>query len=324
MAAIANLVHETSTSTGTGNLTLAAVNGKQRASTAFGTGDNGADNPVMFISNRSAAEWEVVPCYMSDADTLVRGTPLESSNSNAAVNFSAGIKDVCANVPAQYQIYAEGTPAQGDIIYRGASGWTRLAPGTSGYFLKTQGAAANPAWAALPTPGLVYLNSGSVSSAATLDIVLTSYTGYRGFTLRFANFRPASDGVKLAARVSTNGGTSYDSSSGNYKYANACTYAGGSGSSGVASNSATEIQIGDNIGNDANRGLTGTFELHRPDLTGAYPTLMWHCVMYNANDDFTSAVGGGMRLAAQDTDALRFFFASGNITSGEWSLYGYS
>jgi hypothetical protein len=35
MSAPANLVHETSVSTGTGNFTLAAQNGKQRFSRAF-------------------------------------------------------------------------------------------------------------------------------------------------------------------------------------------------------------------------------------------------------------------------------------------------
>lgn len=37
---------------------------------------------------------------------------------------------------------------QGSVLYRGASVWTALGPGTSGQFLKTQGAAANPVWAA--------------------------------------------------------------------------------------------------------------------------------------------------------------------------------
>jgi hypothetical protein len=36
--------------------------------------------------------------------------------------------------------------AQGDILYRNATVWTRLAAGTSGQVLKTQGAAANPIW----------------------------------------------------------------------------------------------------------------------------------------------------------------------------------
>jgi hypothetical protein len=38
--------------------------------------------------------------------------------------------------------------ARGDIAYRGASGWAVLAPGTNGFFLETQGAGADPIWAA--------------------------------------------------------------------------------------------------------------------------------------------------------------------------------
>ena len=36
---------------------------------------------------------------------------------------------------------------QGDILYRNATVWTVLAPSTNGFFLKTQGAGANPVWA---------------------------------------------------------------------------------------------------------------------------------------------------------------------------------
>ncbi|HEU4805003.1 MAG TPA: hypothetical protein VFS91_04225 [Nitrobacter sp.] len=36
---------------------------------------------------------------------------------------------------------------QGDIIYHNGAAWTDLAAGTSGHFLKTLGAGANPAWA---------------------------------------------------------------------------------------------------------------------------------------------------------------------------------
>lgn len=38
------------------------------------------------------------------------------------------------------------TGTQGAILFRGASAWTYLAPGIDGQLLKTQGAAANPAW----------------------------------------------------------------------------------------------------------------------------------------------------------------------------------
>ena len=107
MPAPANLVHETSTTTGTGNFTVAAVNGKQRVSTAFGTG--GSNVFDYFISNRDAAEYERGTGHMSGANTLVRDTVIESTNSNNAVNFSAGIKDVTNDVPAASQYRVGGT-----------------------------------------------------------------------------------------------------------------------------------------------------------------------------------------------------------------------
>lgn len=44
--------------------------------------------------------------------------------------------------------------AQGDVMYRGASVIERLAAGSSGQFLKTQGAAANPIWDSQAAVGL--------------------------------------------------------------------------------------------------------------------------------------------------------------------------
>jgi hypothetical protein len=42
--------------------------------------------------------------------------------------------------------WVSASVAQGDILYRGASGWARLAAGTNGQLLKTGGASANPSW----------------------------------------------------------------------------------------------------------------------------------------------------------------------------------
>lgn len=113
MPAPANLVHQTSTGTGTGNLTLVAVNGKQSFSDAFGTG--GSDVFDYFISNQDASEWERGTGSMSDATTLVRDTVIESTNSDAAVNFSAGTKDVTNDVPADNQITSEDNASAGEI-----------------------------------------------------------------------------------------------------------------------------------------------------------------------------------------------------------------
>jgi hypothetical protein len=103
MPAPSDLVHETTTSTGTGNLTLANENGKRSFNTAFGTG--GTDLFDYFISHRSAAEWERGTGHLSAASTFVRDTVLASSNAGAAVNFSAGTKDVTNDIPAASQVH---------------------------------------------------------------------------------------------------------------------------------------------------------------------------------------------------------------------------
>lgn len=127
----ANLVQQTTTGTGTGNLTLATVMGKRSFNAAFG---NGATTNVFnyFLSHRTAAEWEFGSGHMSDATTLVRDTVIESSNANAAVDFSVGTKDVSNDVPA-----AEQTPwetGDGKITLRTApsAGWIMADDGTFG------------------------------------------------------------------------------------------------------------------------------------------------------------------------------------------------
>lgn len=71
-----------------------------------------------------------------------------------------------------------GSAAQGDILYRGAATWTRLGAGTSGQFLKTQGAAANPVWATASGGG-----GGSAESIYEFDDFITneSTTQYKFF-----------------------------------------------------------------------------------------------------------------------------------------------
>jgi len=74
------------------------------------------------------------------------------------------------------------TTTRGDIIFRGASADQRLAAGTSGYFLKTQGSSADPVWAEINTSGHILsvtelLNSTrtSRSNSSNYDIVTGTF-----------------------------------------------------------------------------------------------------------------------------------------------------
>lgn len=72
-----------------------------------------------------------------------------------------------------------GSDAQGDVYYRSSGGAVaRLAPGTSGQFLQTQGAAANPIWAnasgkTLQAIGTSYSTAGSTGGTAYVDSGVT-------------------------------------------------------------------------------------------------------------------------------------------------------
>ena len=92
-------VKETSTTTGTGTLSLAgAVSGFQ----TFVAGIGNSNVTYYAIVNDSGTEFEIGIGTVTDAspDTLSRTTILESSNSDSAVDFSAGTKTVFCTLPA--------------------------------------------------------------------------------------------------------------------------------------------------------------------------------------------------------------------------------
>lgn len=67
-------------------------------------------------------------------------------------------------------IIADIGAVQGDILYRSSTAWTRLAPGTSGQVLQTNGAAANPSWVS-PRAQWLYTSADqtiTLNSAITL------------------------------------------------------------------------------------------------------------------------------------------------------------
>ena len=90
-------VKETTTTTGTGTVTLAgAVLGYQSFS-AIGN----ANSCYYTLAGQGTAEWEVgIGTYTSSGTTFSRDTVLASSNSGSLVNFSAGTKDVWCDYPA--------------------------------------------------------------------------------------------------------------------------------------------------------------------------------------------------------------------------------
>lgn len=89
---IADRVKETSTTTGTGNLTLLGAVAQFRALSAVLANN---DTSYYAAVGQSGTEWEVGLCtFVSATPAIARTTVFASSNAGALVNFSAGTKDI--------------------------------------------------------------------------------------------------------------------------------------------------------------------------------------------------------------------------------------
>ena len=100
MAYRADRVKDTTTTTGTGTITLAnsAPTGYQTFATAFGST---ASSVSYCIADQGGANWEVGIGRFNGTTSLSREIVYSSSNSNALVNFSAGTKDVFSTFPSE-------------------------------------------------------------------------------------------------------------------------------------------------------------------------------------------------------------------------------
>lgn len=104
---------------------------------------------------------------------------------------------------------------QGTVLYRGATDWAALAPGTSGQFLKTNGAGANPVWANGGGGGWTeakYYDQAVDGSAVTIECDVTNATEIFIDVQGLTN----TNSVQRVVQVSVDGGTSWYTTSGNY------------------------------------------------------------------------------------------------------------
>jgi len=92
---VADRVQETTTTTGTGTYTLAGAKDGFQSFAAVGNGN------TTYYACTDGTDYEVgIGTYTASGTTLARTTIIESSNSDAAVNWGAGSKDIFVTAPA--------------------------------------------------------------------------------------------------------------------------------------------------------------------------------------------------------------------------------
>ena len=99
---LADRVKETTATTGTGTYTLAG------AVTSFESFATVGDGNTTYYACTDGVDFEIgVGTYTASGTTLARTTILQSSNSDAAVNWGAGTKTIFVTMPAEKSIFLD-------------------------------------------------------------------------------------------------------------------------------------------------------------------------------------------------------------------------
>lgn len=94
-------------------------------------------------------------------------------NSAAAIDWSKLATSTDVDTSGQVVDFTMTGEAQGDVLYFDGTNWVVLAAGTSGHFLKTQGAGANPKWDSISAAAVGGLTSGFTLEGGTYDPATT-------------------------------------------------------------------------------------------------------------------------------------------------------
>jgi hypothetical protein len=205
---------------------------------------------------------------------------------------------------------------KGDLFGYSTTG-ARIPVGIDGQVLTARSSNAagvdyeNPS-GSYPTP-----ETHVASSSAELDFTTCISSSYRNYVITFSDLVPASS-ANLLLQFSSDGGSTYDATSGHYIWTR--TYAGlnTGGNSTSSNNSDIGVNIGSGVTGDSTYSNSGTVYLYNPSATRSKNIIANTVVDGGSSTMYWIGIGG---LYTQTTalNAFRIIMASGNITSGEVS-----
>ncbi len=190
-------VKETTTTTGTGAVSLAgAVTGFE----TFAAGVGNSNTTYYAIVHQTANEFEVgLGTLDGDSSDLTRTTVISSSNSDSAVSFAAGTKDVFCTLPASKLIFEDANndatvgrnlTVTGDLTVSGDD--ITMATNTSGAALIGDGTNFNPVAISgditIAANGTAAIGSGvivnaDINNSAAIAMSKTAFSAGTGVSL---------------------------------------------------------------------------------------------------------------------------------------------
>ena len=118
---LADRVKETTTTAGTGTVTLDGASTGYQSFAVIGN----ANTTFYCIAGQTTSEWEVgIGTYTSSGTLLARTTVLSNSAGTqpSALSFSAGTKDVFVTYPAEYAVASTNDGTAGQLLTSNGTG----------------------------------------------------------------------------------------------------------------------------------------------------------------------------------------------------------
>lgn len=217
-------------------------------------------------------------------------------------------------------ITGNNTPTAGGVVYGDGTTYATTAAGSSGQFLKSNGASA-PSWVAASSGALVFISSATASSSSTIDFTGLSST-YDVYVVEIVSAVPAT-GSYLYMRSSSNNGSSYDTSG--YEYSGLGTQTANSNvnvdsSFGAAAFMPVSFNGGPVSNTFSDGGCSGFVYIMNP--AAANYTQFLVSETHNGGSGGIHSHGMGIKKSTSPVNAIRFYASAGNLASGTFRLYG--
>lgn len=223
-----------------------------------------------------------------------------------------------------YDVYVNG--AAKSMLHTGSSvddlNDVTITTPASGQVLKYNGSA----WVNGTGGSLILLSTATASASATVDFTSSIDSTYDEYVLVGVGVVPATDAVAAYIRVSEDAGSTWKSAATDYKYSGYVygISAGAGGSAGGATSAQIELSHGTTVGNASTKGFNFKLHFFKPSSTALHKTFEATPIGYETSGgDYYTLIKAGTYIGTVNAiTGIRFLFSSGNISSGNFYLYG--
>lgn len=178
--------------------------------------------------------------------------------------------------------------------------------------LADAGAACGGGGGTYPSPVTV-----TASNSASLAFTTCFSSSYNDYQIRFDNVVAATSGSALLIQMSTNGGTSYDSTAANYQSSQWFNSTDTASSGTANTTTAIGLWIDDSVASTAGAGFSGVATISNVNSTSAHTSFVKSGVGTASNAHNYALMGGGFySVTSSARNAFQVIMSSGNITSG--------